>query len=240
MAKYKSVTIKNKEDFEDTYYYKKEKIKTIDYPVKYPCILTLNHIDAGLMGGYVEHNITYPVIENQKYDYKGYHATADIILKSYPDNLLELVKNSIKHSNLNIVKDSVHDFGGAVTALFTLSESHFSLHEYPEHNYITVDCYTCGEEGDPLAAINNLIDQLESLVGIQDTIVKFFSRGEFDTKTIPMFEKAFGHTNKNEIVEIQRKMDLIAMSLSSDQLNMLNEVIEWCGIEKNKNSEYPC
>jgi S-adenosylmethionine decarboxylase len=176
---------------------------------------------------------------NKKYDYEGCHATADLVLTSYPKDLVNIIKESIKYSKLNIVKESIHDFGEAVTALWTLSESHFSLHEYPENNYITVDCYTCGLEGDPLAAINHLISELDAIVGIHKKQVKFFKRGDFDTSTISIIKKAFSQTPNKEINAIQEKMDKITLSLSSEQIKLLEEVIEWCEQEKLMGKRFP-
>lgn len=172
------------------------------------------------------------------YDYEGVHATADIVMDSYPSNILDIVRDSIKHSKLNIVKESIHDFGNAVTALWTLSESHYSLHEYPEHNYITVDCYTCGKEGDPLAAINNLILELDDAVGVIKTNIKFFKRGDFENKTLDIGSKAFFKTERKEIKNIQKKMDIIAQSLSAEQLSLLDDVINWCCDESSLNYFY--
>lgn len=135
----------------------------------------------------------------KKFNYQGQHAIADIVLKSYPQNMVDIIKSSIKKSKLNVVKESIYDFGGAVTALWTLSESHFSLHEYPEHNYLTVDCYTCGEEGDPLAAIEYLISTLDNLVGVEKKNVKFLNRGEFKVET-----------TSNNLIEIPSNINTFA------------------------------
>jgi S-adenosylmethionine decarboxylase len=32
-----------------------------------------------------------------------------------------------------------------VTTVFTLAESHISLHSFPEDGSVAIDCYTCGE-----------------------------------------------------------------------------------------------
>ncbi len=32
-----------------------------------------------------------------------------------------------------------------VTVVYALSESHLSLHSFPEDNSVAIDCYTCGE-----------------------------------------------------------------------------------------------
>lgn len=47
-----------------------------------------------------------------------------------------------------------------VTILFMLSESHMSLHSYPESNYCSMDIYTCGS-ADPQKAADYIIDQLQ-------------------------------------------------------------------------------
>ncbi|MFC4321973.1 adenosylmethionine decarboxylase [Litchfieldia salsa] len=47
------------------------------------------------------------------------------------------------------------------TILLLLSESHFSIHTYPEQGYASIDCYTCGEGVDPKVAIEMMIDFLQ-------------------------------------------------------------------------------
>lgn len=116
----------------------------------------------------------------------------------------------------------------------------FSLHEYPENNYITVDCYTCGEEGDPLAAINNLIEELDKLVGIKKKNVKYFKRGEFNEnkKTISIVEKAFWNTDIKDVHDMQSKMDKVTQSLTSEQIKLLEEVMNWTENEKICDHDY--
>jgi S-adenosylmethionine decarboxylase len=47
-----------------------------------------------------------------------------------------------------------------VTIALLLSESHLTLHSYPEHGYAAIDCYTCGETADPSVAVDYLLDVL--------------------------------------------------------------------------------
>lgn len=162
------VLINNKKEFEENFFY--DRIIEEDYPKKYPCFMK-HTFPYG--GNVVVHEITYE--EETKYSYQGYHATADIILNEYPKNIVDIFRNSIKYSKLNVVSELVHDFGGAVTAVFVLSESHATLHEYPESNYVTVDIYTCGKEGDPKAAIMNFINELD----VKEYKFNFINRGEF-------------------------------------------------------------
>ncbi|MBP2000418.1 S-adenosylmethionine decarboxylase [Paenibacillus shirakamiensis] len=47
------------------------------------------------------------------------------------------------------------------TVLVMLSESHLSIHTYPERGFAAVDCYTCGETVDPQLAIDYLVSILK-------------------------------------------------------------------------------
>ncbi len=46
------------------------------------------------------------------------------------------------------------------TVLVLLSESHLSIHTYPERGFAALDCYTCGETVDPQVAIDHMISVL--------------------------------------------------------------------------------
>ena len=49
---------------------------------------------------------------------------------------------------MNLLNKNIHYFEGpegAFTALYLLSESHLSLHSWPEYNYIAMDVFPCGE-----------------------------------------------------------------------------------------------
>jgi S-adenosylmethionine decarboxylase len=83
-------------------------------------------------------------------------------------------------SNATLLSISSHDFdvtaeeaatpsesrlpvqaSGGVTVLALLSESHLSIHTWPEHGYAAVDMFTCGNEADPVAAVDFLANRLE-------------------------------------------------------------------------------
>lgn len=169
-------------------------------------------------------------MQDKKHDYQGFHATADIVLETYPKNseeVLKYVRESIKHSNLNVVNEKIHDFGGAVTAAFILAESHYTLHEYPEDNYLTVDCYTCGKEGDPLAAVNNLIETLDQVVGVKKSKVKFIERGNFEQKKASVNHYSFIKTDQDELDKMQEKLNDITKSLNSDEIEKLQEILDF-------------
>ncbi|MGU4885093.1 adenosylmethionine decarboxylase, partial [Escherichia coli] len=47
------------------------------------------------------------------------------------------------------------------TVLVLLSESHLSIHTYPERGFAALDCYTCGDTVDPEVAIEFMVRVLK-------------------------------------------------------------------------------
>jgi S-adenosylmethionine decarboxylase len=93
----------------------------------------------------------------------GSHVTADIKLtgKFVCQTIADLCLLAIQNSNMQVVKHTSHKFKPqGLTAVWVLAESHFTLHTYPEHNYFSIDCYTCGKKGNPKAAITYLLSML--------------------------------------------------------------------------------
>lgn len=60
-------------------------------------------------------------------------------------------------ANATVIKVMTHKFSPmGMTGIVLLSESHISIHTWPEFGYVAVDIYTCGEHVDVHAAIESL------------------------------------------------------------------------------------
>ena len=88
----------------------------------------------------------------------GKHLIVDVILKpdtfktmlqqNFFPHFNEIIEKSLLKNKMNLLNKNIHFFDGpdgAFTALYLLSESHLSLHSWPEYNYIAIDIFTCGE-----------------------------------------------------------------------------------------------
>lgn len=90
------------------------------------------------------------IFSDECYDFKGQHFFAsynecDIDALTNINSLTEAMKHAIEKSNATILDSSSYTFpGNGVTMVFLLSESHASIHTYPEHNSCFVDLFTCG------------------------------------------------------------------------------------------------
>jgi len=76
------------------------------------------------------------------------------------DTLVEL---SLTSHGMNVLQKNAHFFDGhigALTSFYLLSESHLSLHTWPENNYIALDLFTCGNVK-TLQIVEEIIDYLK-------------------------------------------------------------------------------
>lgn len=60
--------------------------------------------------------------------------------------LQALMERAARAARATIVNSMFHTFSPqGVTGVVVVEESHFSIHTWPEHGYVAVDVYTCGE-----------------------------------------------------------------------------------------------
>ena len=60
--------------------------------------------------------------------------------------LQALMERAVEAARATIVNSVFHTFAPqGVTGVVVVEESHFSVHTWPEHGYVAVDVYTCGE-----------------------------------------------------------------------------------------------
>ena len=60
------------------------------------------------------------------------------------EKVKELVLDIVKESKLSMLKHGFHQFEPTgVTGFVLLSESHFSIHTWPEYNSIAIDLFCC-------------------------------------------------------------------------------------------------
>lgn len=72
------------------------------------------------------------------------------------DNLefmLHVIKKAAKECGATILSESVHKFEPqGITAILLLSESHISVHTFPEQGTAAFDIFTCGQADSKLGA----------------------------------------------------------------------------------------
>ncbi len=94
--------------------------------------------------------------------YLGRH----LIVEFYgcPSNVIDDMKflektleESVVKAGGNILGKLFHKFKPqGVTGIIAISESHVSIHTWPENGYVAVDAFTCGREMDPWTVYREL------------------------------------------------------------------------------------
>lgn len=101
-----------------------------------------------------------------EYDTKGREVLADFwgVKASVLNNvkfLTELLKVAAEEGGATVLKAVSHKFNPqGCTVAVILSESHITIHTYPERGFAAINCYTCGDHVDPTKSIEYLYDTL--------------------------------------------------------------------------------
>ena len=75
----------------------------------------------------------------------------------------KIMKEAAEKSKATIVESVFHLFNPfGISGAVIISESHLSIHTWPEFGFAAVDLFTCGDEVDPWPAFEHLKDMLES------------------------------------------------------------------------------
>ncbi len=102
-------------------------------------------------------------------------------------NNLDFLKHHMEHAAtvigatiLSVSGWSFNPYGA--TVMVVLSESHLSIHTYPEKEFAAIDGYTCGEEIDPKMAMDYLLNIFQP----KHVFTKKIIRGSGDLVIVPM------------------------------------------------------
>ncbi|MDL4840649.1 adenosylmethionine decarboxylase [Aquibacillus rhizosphaerae] len=82
-------------------------------------------------------------------------------------NDMELIEqvfvNAALKAGAEIREVAFHKFAPyGVSGVVIISESHLTIHSFPEHGYASIDVYTCGDIIDPNVATDFIAEALES------------------------------------------------------------------------------
>jgi S-adenosylmethionine decarboxylase len=91
----------------------------------------------------------------------------DSILKNIV-YLKEVVVEAAKAGNLHIIDIMERQFNqmnspdlGGVSIIALITESHISLHTWPESRYATLDIYSCGNESNPALTFDYIVSMMK-------------------------------------------------------------------------------
>jgi S-adenosylmethionine decarboxylase len=97
----------------------------------------------------------------------------DFALLDNVDFLQEIMKDAGKTCHATVLSVAYEKFDpNGCTVVIILSESHLSIHTYPEKGFAAIDCFTCGNHTEPINAVNYLIEMLKPKVTYSKTLIR--------------------------------------------------------------------
>jgi S-adenosylmethionine decarboxylase len=117
-------------------------------------------------------------IERDGVRFAGNHLIIDLFGARRLDDLKHIertLKRCVEVAGATLLHIHLHHFtpNGGVSGVAVLSESHISIHSWPEADYAALDVFMCGEAKPHLA-----IEVLREAFGARDVVVKEHKRGE--------------------------------------------------------------
>ncbi|WP_245379914.1 adenosylmethionine decarboxylase [Kibdelosporangium banguiense] len=106
--------------------------------------------------------------EDEVGEFAGRHVLAEFEgvaaeLLDDPEFLVDSLQRALEKAGATVCDMSFKQFEPqGVTVLALLSESHASIHSYPERGAVFIDVFTCGKRADPELAVNLLRDMLNA------------------------------------------------------------------------------
>lgn len=79
------------------------------------------------------------------------------------EQIEQIFVNAALKAGAEIREVAFHKFAPfGVSGVVIISESHLTIHSFPEHGYASIDVYTCGEIMDPNIAVEFIAEALDS------------------------------------------------------------------------------
>ena len=117
-------------------------------------------------------------IERDGVRYAGNHLIIDLFGAKHLDDI-DHVKNTLENcvdkAGASLLHIHLHHFtpNGGVSGVAVLSESHISIHSWPEADYAALDVFMCGDARPELC-----VDVLRQAFEAREVVVKTHQRGE--------------------------------------------------------------
>ena len=93
----------------------------------------------------------------------------------------EIMVDAALRAGAEVREVAFHKFSPqGVSGVVVISESHLSIHTWPEFGYAAVDVFTCGDKVDPIVAVDHIRDRFKARRALTSEV----KRGIFDEHQI--------------------------------------------------------
>lgn len=87
----------------------------------------------------------------------------DVNMLNNPNEVKLMLEDAARNARATVIESFIHHFNPfGVSGVVVISESHLTIHTWPEYGYAAVDVFTCGEEVDPWNCFSHIQEKLKS------------------------------------------------------------------------------
>jgi len=142
------------------------------------------------------------------------------------EKMQEILVNAAHKANVKIWAVSFHRFPPqGVSGVIVISESHISVHSWPEYRYVALDIYTCGEHSNPEAAVNHALQEFKAENVHISEITRGLEEGDrLFYHSIITWEEELGHYKKKLKQESFLKM--VKNIISENEKDKVEKIIK--------------
>lgn len=115
------------------------------------------------------------------------------------DKMHELLEDICQQYDFTVLTRSAHQFDPqGITVLYMLSESHISIHTFPEKRYLAFDIYTCRDYDDD-SVYEEIYDKLVRWFQCDRAVPKIISRGTEEGSKSEIFRRCDSYTSNEDM-----------------------------------------
>ncbi|MEO0270949.1 MAG: adenosylmethionine decarboxylase [candidate division WOR-3 bacterium] len=145
------------------------------------------------------------------------------------EKMQEILVNAAHKANVKIWAVSFHRFPPqGVSGVIVISESHISVHTWPEYGYVALDIYTCGEHSNPEEAVNFALQEFKAENVHISEITRGLEEGDrIFFHSIITWEEELTHYRKKLKQESFLKM--VKNLISENEKNKIEKILNLLG-----------
>ncbi len=131
----------------------------------------------------------------------GYHYIVEAsgcdpeILKD-SDRIKEIMFNAAKLGKMDVKTVYFYKFSPTgVSGILVVSESHLSIHTWPENRYAAIDVFICGKESEPEKALDFILNSLNSSYAHVTEVERGVKDEDIYTHSVISWDETFKNKN---------------------------------------------